>query len=134
MKKIIGAIALGCMVLFNSCGVKGYSALSSTEIASYRKKAGVIIKPVLFTCNCKDGAEVNLYHSDAPESVFNTWTFKAGESKMLDVNSEGANYGSDWGIQLLIKGKKSKIFFIGDLAKKSNDEFFKIKCSDFKMN
>jgi hypothetical protein len=75
--------------------------------------------------NPQDGSvSIRLYHSDAPDRIFSTWSFAGGESANLAVGGQTITIGGDWGIQVVFgNGVTSCILPVADVGRFENGRF-----------
>ncbi len=67
---------------------------------------------------------IRLYHSDAPDRIFSTWSFVGGESSNLATEGQRIAIGGDWGIQVVFgNGVTSCILPVADVGRFENGKF-----------
>jgi hypothetical protein len=101
------------------------SAYDSSVVASLRQR-NVSIGNILINNNYgpdpQAGAvSIRLYHPDAPDRIFSTWSFAGGESANLATQGQRINIGGDWGIQIVFgNGVTSCIYPVADVGRFEN--------------
>lgn len=91
------------------------ASYSAQTVAAYRAKSKDTAKRTIrFTNGSLAKVEVRLYHPDNPNQVFQSYTFKSGESAYL--GSPRLSISGDWGIQVVASWIDPLIYPVGELS------------------
>lgn len=101
--------------IYSTANPTGYNA---TSVASYRSKNTIKTGKVVINVDHSTAGTytITLYHPDAPNVAFATWTLNPGQW-LLTYNSQTLIIGNDWGIQVkLTNNSQSAINFLGNVS------------------
>ena len=115
------------------------SAYNSSVVTSVRQR-NVPVGNILINNNYgpdpqAGSVSIRLYHSDAPDRIFSTWSFASGESVSLATQGSRITIGGDWGIQIVFgNGVTSCIYPVADVGRFENGRYVVTATNIYRSN